>query len=826
MRLTRLLQTIQSGLQACARILQTPQCLPVHPRVRSSQVSSLSDIRSAALAMASLLDRVPTMPPATPTLTPTPKKVLAAIHNIPRRMRSGQLRAPQTQTRARGKENVPPGEQDTEVPPRRRRRPAPLLPKSSTHIFGLGLPLPRDLDAPSPPPSAVRRMLAALPGGPTLSPTLPTVDADADAATKWAPKDGQIIIKVWVPTTDDIWKVRVPTDVGLAAFRARVRDKVGFEVRFSAVVEGRLRTVDDDGAFRRWVAGRFDYFTTQAMFEDMRWWPNGKRLWFFCTFLPSSPMSGSQASVHRNSTGSSATLPAPAASVGDKAQPDGAVTSRRASRRDFGVIPIPARLQYDPDHPAHFGLAMNVTFGIASTFVVANLYYCQPLLIQFAQTFGVTYQEVSNIPTLVQAGYAIGLLFITPLGDLVRRRQLLLLLTLITATLSIGLAITKNLVTFEVISFLVGIGSVVPQILMPLAADLAPPERRASALSIVLSGLLLGVLIARVLAGVVAQFVTWRVVYYIAIGVQYVVLVMLYYMLPDYPPKNKGVTYFGILYSMAKFTVTEPLLVQAILITIPSSACFTNWWVTLTFLLGGPPYNYSTLHLARVVIGLFGVVGIVGVACAPFIGRIIDKLVPWSATLVAIVALTITFTVQTAAAGLSVAAVVIVTVGLDIFRQTQQVSLTTAVLGLEPNARSRLNAVLLLSLFIGQVMGTSVGAKVFNEHGWRPDAALNLSWTGFTLFVLFLRGPHCPRYKWIGWEGGFELRKSRLVARQQAEQDSAADRQDEKRGPQEPVMEEKRSGERMHDEEAAPAAVSDGDERRRESIEKRGDEAV
>ncbi len=147
---------------------------------------------------------------------------------------------------------------------------------------------------------------------------------------------------------------------------------------------------------------------------------------------------------------------------------------------------------------------------------------------------------------------------------------------------------------FEILSFLVGVATVVPQILMPLAVDLAPPERRASALSIVLSGLLLGVLIARVLAGVVAQFVTWRVVYYIAIGVQYAILLIMYWMLPDYPAKNKGATYFGILYSMAKFTVTEPLLVQAILISIPSSATFTNWWVTLTFLLGGPPYNYST----------------------------------------------------------------------------------------------------------------------------------------------------------------------------------------------------------------------------------------
>ncbi|OJT11966.1 hypothetical protein TRAPUB_11488 [Trametes pubescens] len=481
------------------------------------------------------------------------------------------------------------------------------------------------------------------------------------------------------------------------------------------------------------------------------------------------------------------TLPSPTPAPGTEPQKDPSSNfAVVGGTKDFGFLPIPKSLQYDPQHPAHFGLAMNVTFGLASTFSAYMI--C----------------------------YAIGLLFITPLGDLVRRRQLLLLLAATTASLTIGLAITKNLVVFEVLSFLIGVGSVTPQILMPLAADLAPPERRASALSIVLSGLLFGVLIARVLAGVVAQFVTWRVVYFIAIGVQYGVLVMLYFMLPDYPAKNKGITYFGILYSMAKFTVTEPLLVQAILITIPSSACFTNWWVTLTFLLGGPQYNYSTI-----VIGLFGLVGMVGVATAPFVGRTIDGLVPWSATLVAICMLTLTFTLQTAAVGLNVAVVVIVCIGLDVFRQTQQVSITTAVLGLEPNARSRLNAVVLLSLFIGQVMGTAVGSKVYTDHGWRPDASLNLAWTVFSLIVLLARGPHVPRYTWLGWAGGWELRKSRVVARQQAE----ASKDVEAGGGGAAVEAEAEDDKGALDEKRRSA--DEAEERGRErSAEKRGDEAV
>lgn len=161
--------------------------------------------------------------------------------------------------------------------------------------------------------------------------------------------------------------------------------------------------------------------------------------------------------------------------------------------------------------------------------------------------------------------------------------------------------------------------TVTPQILLPLAADLAPGERRASAISVVLSGLLFGILVARVVSGVIAEYASWRVVYYFSVGVQGVVLVGSWLLLPDYPAKNSGsgpggsgqggggggqaqgtpgggekLTYAKILGSMARYAVTEPVLIQATLVNMASSACFSNFWVTLTFLLGGPPYHYST----------------------------------------------------------------------------------------------------------------------------------------------------------------------------------------------------------------------------------------
>src|ERR1700735_2464364 len=106
------------------------------------------------------------------------------------------------------------------------------------------------------------------------------------------------------------------------------------------------------------------------------------------------------------------------------------------------------------------------------------------------------------------------------MGDLVKRRQLILLLALLSSSLTIGLAITNNLRAFELLSFLVGVFTVVPQILLPLVADFTPPERRATAISIMLSAFLFGILVARVLAGVIANFTSWRVVYYMAVAVQ------------------------------------------------------------------------------------------------------------------------------------------------------------------------------------------------------------------------------------------------------------------------------------------------------------------
>ncbi|KAJ3821126.1 major facilitator superfamily domain-containing protein [Lentinula raphanica] len=425
-----------------------------------------------------------------------------------------------------------------------------------------------------------------------------------------------------------------------------------------------------------------------------------------------------------------------------------------SSSFDYGFLPIPKHLRYTPGAPLRFSIARNAAFGICTTFVVANLYYSQPLLIQLSLYFDVSYEEISRVPTLLQAGYATGVVFVSPLGDLVPRRPLLLVVVLTDIMFTLGLALTHSAHVFEALSFVVGVTSVAPQILTPFAADLAPENRRASTISIIFAGLLFGILVARVLSGIVAEFSTWRIIYYIDVGLLAAVLVTLYFVVPEHPAKNKDLTYLGILTSMLKLSTTEPVLIQASLITLGSNACYMNFWVTLTFILGGSPYHYSTL-----VIGLFGLIGMFGVSMGPILGRGIDRLVTWYAILIPTFCMVIFWSIQTAAAGVNISAIVIVCIGLDLCDAMQQVSLSTAVFSISESARARLNAVLILSNFIGQFTGTAAATKVYIEHGWRASAALGLACAVFQLLLLFVRGPHCERYTWLGYQGGWEWKK-------------------------------------------------------------------
>ena len=172
---------------------------------------------------------------------------------------------------------------------------------------------------------------------------------------------------------------------------------------------------------------------------------------------------------------------------------------------------------------------------------------------------------------------------------------------------------------------------------------------------------------ARVLGGVIGNFTSWRNVYWLSVGMQTFIVVVLYFTLPDYPPKNPDLKYWEIHPTMLKFLYTNPVLVHGCILSSVGSAVFTSFWICLTFLLSGEPYQYSTL-----IIGIFGVVGIAGVCAAPFVGRLVDRLVPWVGAGLGNVLLLITHVLMLGGSQINVAFPVIAIILLDIGQQLQQ----------------------------------------------------------------------------------------------------------------------------------------------------------
>ncbi|KAL2410475.1 putative transporter YgaY [Exophiala dermatitidis] len=418
---------------------------------------------------------------------------------------------------------------------------------------------------------------------------------------------------------------------------------------------------------------------------------------------------------------------------------------------------VPPRCRYDPDKPFEFSMGLNLLFAFAGCFTVANLYYTHPILNLLADDFHVTDEEASYIPTLAQAGHAGGLLFLCPLGDLVKRRPFVLWLVWFTATLWIGLCVTKSFAAFGAISFVTSVTTVTPQLMLPLVGDMAPPHRRSTSLSIVVSGMLLGMLMARLLSGVVAQFIGWRYIYWISFGLQYLILILLYFFMPDYPSTNPGVNiwkkYPFLLWDILKLAAEHPVLVQACLVGLLTSTIFTSFWTTLTFLLAGSPYHYSSL-----VIGLFALIGIGSMTWGPIFARtVMEKHQPLFSVIIGELVCLVGVVIGTYTGKFTVVGPILQAVGIDIGLQTSQIANRTAIYGVAPKARNRVNTAYMVSVFVGQLIGTAVGNHLYANGGWVSSGSASVGFVCGALLVCFVRGPH--ERGWVGWRGGHNMRK-------------------------------------------------------------------
>jgi predicted MFS family arabinose efflux permease len=363
--------------------------------------------------------------------------------------------------------------------------------------------------------------------------------------------------------------------------------------------------------------------------------------------------------------------------------------------------------------------------AVATGAVVANLYYAQPVLHEVARDFHSGSGPTSLIITCTQIGYAAGLLLVVPLGDLFARRTLVVRIFGVAVIALVGCALAPSLFIFGLASVAVGCASVAGQVMIPFAADLAPPERRGRVVARIMTGLLLGILMARTVSGLVAQWAGWRAIYWLSAALMVAFALILWRALPDEGPRPHK-SYGQLVGSSLRLLVDEPVLRRRAWHGACAFACFSVLWTTIAFLLSGSPYHYS-----NGVIGLFGLVGAAGVLAANLAGKLADADRAKASTAVAGVLLVGSFGVLWFGhAGL--AALLLGIVLLDVGTQGMQITNQAIIYALRPDARSRINSAYMVCYFVGGAVGSVTAGSVYAARGWSGVCVLG---AGFGLLT-------------------------------------------------------------------------------------------
>jgi predicted MFS family arabinose efflux permease len=350
---------------------------------------------------------------------------------------------------------------------------------------------------------------------------------------------------------------------------------------------------------------------------------------------------------------------------------------------------------------------MALTCGL----VVANIYYNQPLLAAIGRTFGISDSRASLLATATQVGYTLGMLLIVPLGDMLERKRLMLWMLLGAAGCLGAAAFAPTFGLLAAASIFIGICSAVPQLLLPMAAHLAPEADRGRIVGRIMSGLLIGILLSRTVSGFVAAHLGWRAVFEGAAGLMLALVALLAWRLPTDQPTFQG-TYASLMQSILTLTRELPPLRRSALVGASVFAAFSVFWTTLVFYLESPAYHYGSD-----VAGFFGLIGAVGALAAPLAGSLADKRGPRYA-ITAGLALALASYVLLGLGGGYLAGLVVGVILLDVGVQSAHISNQTLIFSLRPEARSRLNTVYMTGYFTGGSIGSVVGGLAWMHFGW------------------------------------------------------------------------------------------------------------
>ncbi|SDB00063.1 MFS transporter [Sinorhizobium sp. NFACC03] len=379
----------------------------------------------------------------------------------------------------------------------------------------------------------------------------------------------------------------------------------------------------------------------------------------------------------------------------------------------------------------HSGLGRTRIYAmaVASGIAVANIYYNQPLLGLIEAEFPGE-AAVGLLPTATQLGYALGLLLLLPLGDIVRRRRLIVGQFLAIAIAATAAALAPSPFLLIATSVLLGASATVAQQIVPIAAMLSTPDKRGAAIGTVMAGVLTGILLSRTVSGFVGAHAGWREMFWASVPLALAASFLMFRTLPDLRPALR-LSYREALASLATLWRREPALRLASMVQAALFASFTAFWTVLALYLATPRFN-----LGADAAGLFGIVGAIGVFAAPVAGRMADRRDPRSVVWFG-AALTLAAWVVLGAWA-SIAGLVVGVIVLDIGIQVALIANQHIIYALEPAARSRINTVFMTSMFLGGAAGSALSFAAWSYGSWPGVSALGLALAALALAAKLL----------------------------------------------------------------------------------------
>ena len=348
-------------------------------------------------------------------------------------------------------------------------------------------------------------------------------------------------------------------------------------------------------------------------------------------------------------------------------------------------------------------LLLSITCGV----VVANMYYIQPIGTKVAASLSVSTSAVGILTMLTQLGYALGLLFLVPLGDVVDRPKLIIRMAALSAVSLLAAFFAPSFTFFSCASFLIGLLSIVPQIIIPYGAVLAGPKARGKVMGTLLSGLLVGILLSRTVSGIVASLFSWRMIYLFALCAVGILTLLLYWKMPrSVQQSSTAVSYLDSLKSLPHLVASQRLLREAAVSGFFMFGTFSIFWSTLIFYISSPAYNWGTFEA-----GILAIFGLSGAVAAPIVGRLADSY-----------------------GGSHLAILLLAIILLDVGNQFGQVANQTRVQGLGEAASNRNNTVFMFMYFIGGAAGSLLGTTMWQQYGWLGVTVSGLVFQGCAFF--------------------------------------------------------------------------------------------